>query len=176
MICDEEKKQKDEAEWLLQNDPLLDGDSQKVIVRENNYIIDPNNKPYCGEPVAYPLSYPSIDTLPFDSFWTIDEYYQQLQSTSCYKTENGQQAEIVRCDKINKRILLLYRDPSELRTYCPFHIVIITVRNGNLMRNEVAVFSNQKAAIGSYNQRLMGIKQNDVLNLSEEISENELPF
>jgi len=175
VICNEEKKRKDEAEWLSQNAPLLYVDSQKVIVRESDYIIDNNSKPYYEEPVSYPQSN-IIDALPFDRLWTIDEYYQQLQSTSYYETENGQLAEIVKYDRITNKILLLYRDPCELRTYCSFHIVIINVSNGNLIRNKVADFTNQRAAMDSYYQRLMGMRQYDSMMLSDEKTDNELPF
>lgn len=116
------------------------------------------------------------DTLPFDRFWTLKEFYTQLQSSNSYEIEEGLLVEIVKCDRTNSGILLLYRDSSEVRTYCPFHIAIINVRNGNLVRNKVADFTNKKGATDSYYKRLIGMRDSAYMTSDEENDDDNLPF
>ena len=63
-----------------------------------------------------------------------------------------------------------------MRTYLPFHIVIISSKNGNLSRNKVADFTNEKSAIVQYNNRLKAMKENVYLNRTFGDAQGGLPF
>ena len=187
VVCNKGKRQKDEAVAPSQNQisntrlsidirfQRLDNWLQRNNIKDGNYTKITQNKSKCEEPVVQPQNKPSPDTLPFERFWTTEEFYTQLQSTSSYETEKGILAEIVKCDRTKRGILLLYRDPCEVRTYCPFHIAIVYVSNGNLNRNKVADFTNRKAALNSYYTRLRNTRDSFLIQ-SEEAVENELPF
>lgn len=188
VVCDKEKRLKDEAyvpsrnriantrfSYNTRSRRMID-DSQKIIIRERNNTEIAQIKQKREESVEHPQSKAIADTLPFDRFWTTEEFYTQLQSTSSYETGNGLFAEILKCERINRRILLLYRDPNEVRTYCPYHIAIICVKNGEVIRKKVADFTNRKAAIDSYYMRLMGMRESSFLMRPEGTTENELPF
>lgn len=117
-------------------------------------------------------SEPLHDTLPFDRSRTIEEFLTQLQSKGFYETAKGLLAKIVKYDRIDDRILLLYK----VRTVWPFRIDIIYVSNGALIRNRVAVFTNEKAAHDSYNERLWGMRKHNYKMPSEENNDIDLPF
>lgn len=188
VVCNKEKRQKEETGVSSQNlnsnyHPSLDTRSQRLDdafqennIRERNYTKISQIEPKREASIVQPPNEPLYDALPFDRFWTTDEFYTQLQSTGSYDTENGLLAEIVKYDRTDGGILLLYRDSAEVRTYWPFHLVIINVSNGNLLRNKVADFTNRKAAQDSYYNRLRVMRENVYLNRPEENSDNELPF
>ena len=157
VVCNIGKRQKDEADVSSLNEisdsslssstryERLDDGPQENNITEMFYTkVSPNN--------------PSSETLPFDGFWTPEEYYTQLQLTSSYETEKGLLAEVMKCDRVNIGLLLLYKDPNGVRTDYPFHITIIYVRNGDLLRNNVADFTNRKAALDSYYMRLRAMR------------------
>lgn len=166
VVCNKGERQKDENGVSSCNlnsiyHPSLDTRSQSLdeafrenSIRERNYTKISQIKPKREASIVQPPNEPIQDALPFDRFWTIDEFYTQLQSTGSYDTEDGLLAEVVKYDRTDDGILLLYRDSAEVRTYCPFHLVIIKVSNGNLLRNRVADFTNRKAAQDSYYMRL----------------------
>lgn len=108
------------------------------------------------------------EILPFNRFWTVDEYYENLMSSNTYETKKGHLAEIVECDKVCNVILLLYKAPIEEREITPYHIAVISVDNGNLLRNDVAVFTNQQSAKYSYCERLSKMRV--------QHADNDLPF
>lgn len=188
VVCDKEKRLKDEAYVPSQNkiadtrfsyntsSRIMVDDPQKITIRERNNKEIAQIKQKREERVVHPQSKPLADTLPFDRFWTTEEFYTQLQSTSSYETENGLFAEILKCERINRRILLLYRDPNGVRTYWPYHITIICVKNGGVIRNKVGDFTNRKAALNSYYMRLLSMRESSFLMRPEENTENELPF
>lgn len=118
-----------------------------------------------------------IDVLPLERPELVEEYYKQLLSAEYYKTDEGYIADIVRCDETKMGIILLYKDnPAEIRTYLPFHIVIISSKNGNLSRNKVADFTNEKTAIVQYNNRLKAMRENVYLNRTWGDAQGGLPF
>lgn len=100
------------------------------------------------------IEMPQNGNLPFEKFWTIEDYYLYLTSSNSHETEKGCFAEIVKCDIVCNILLLLYKDPVEVRTFTPYHIAVIITENGNLIQNEVAVFSNKNSAMNSYCGRL----------------------
>ena len=85
-------------------------------------------------------------------------------------------SEVVKYDRTDGGVLLLYRDPAEVRTYRPFHLAIINISNGNLLRNKVADFTNRKAALDSYYMRLRAMRANTYMKSPEEKKDNEWPF
>lgn len=116
------------------------------------------------------------EILPFEKFWTIEEYYGLLTSSNSYETEKGYYAEIAKCDKVGENILLLYKDPIEVRTFTPYHIAVITIDNGNLTRNDVAVFKNKNLAMNSYYGRLSSLRNNMCSQPAKDIDDKDLPF
>lgn len=154
----------------------LDETFQKRNLRERNYTKISQIELKREASIVQPQSEILHDTLPFDKFWTTEELLTQLQTTGSYETEKGLLSEVVKYDRTDGGILLLYRDPAEVRTYCPFHLAIINVSNGNLLRNKVADFTNRKAALDSYFIRLRAMRANTYMKRPEENSDNELPF
>lgn len=158
-----------ETKWLYHCQSEKEHEAKIIEYRSNpQYEVRPKT-------VCSPIE-PLHDGLPFDRFWTTDEFYSQLQSTGSYNIENGLLAEVVKCGRTDGGILLLYRDSAEVRTYWPFHLVIIHVSNGNLLRKKVADFTNRKAALDSYYLRLRDLRANVFMKRPEGISDNELPF
>ena len=188
VVCNKGKRQKEEACVSSPNlnsnyHPSLDTRSQSLdevfqenSFRERNYTKISQIEPKRESSIVQPPNEPLYDVLPFDRFWTTDEFYTQLQSTGSYDTENGLLTEVVKYDRTDGGILLLYRDSSEVRTYWPFHLVIINISNGNLLRNKVADFTNRKAAQDAYYNRLRVMRESVYLNRPEKNSDNELPF
>lgn len=157
------------SQWSLDNQHFSSHD-------EYHHLGEPQIESKHDESVIQSQNNSLVDNLPFDRFWTIEEYYTQLQSTVSYQTEKGLLAEIVKCERTNCGILILYRDSIEVRTFTPFHIAIINVSNGDLIRNIVADFTNRKVALDSYCRRLKAMKEHSVLIQSIGTDENELPF
>lgn len=188
VVCNKGKRQKDETGVASRNlisdfrpspdsrSQTLDETFQKRNLRERNYTKISQIELKREASIVQHQSEILHDTLPFDKFWTTEELLTQLQSTGSYETEKGQLAEVVKYDRTNGEILLLYRDSAEVRTYCPFHLAIINVSNGNLLRNKVADFTNRKAALDSYFMRLRAMRANTYMKRPEENSDNELPF
>lgn len=184
VVCNREKRLKEEAVVSSQKQISISHLSSSTRFERKNegsqedryYTKVSPIKPKHEKSVVLSQSNPSPDTLPFDRFWTTEEYYTQLQSTSYYEIEKGLLAEIVKCDRTNSGILLLYRDSTGIRSYWPFHIAIIYVSNGDLIRNKVADFTNKKAALDSYYLRLRTMRESVNLKPSEEVRDFELPF
>lgn len=118
----------------------------------------------------------SSDNLPFENFWTIDDYYQKLCLSRSYKTEKGVSAEILYYEKVGNEIIILYKDPVEVRTYCPYHISILWASDGDIIRNKVAVFTNQNAAKNSYDQRLEIMRNSISTGWDTQSQDGGLPF
>lgn len=188
VVCNKGKRQEEETGVSSRNlnsnyHPSLNTRSQSLdeafqenSIRGRNYTKITQIEPKREASIVQPPNEPLHDALPFDRFWTIDEFYTQLQSTGSYDTENGLLAEVVKYDRTYDGILLLYRDSAEVRTYCPFHLVIIYVSNGNLVHDEVAVFTNRKLAICNYSERLKAMNNNPNIKQTKRNDENEFPF
>ena len=163
-----------EDRHISRNDQNVD---HKNTIRVTNYIepLQINSKRKETIPQRS-FDNPLHESLPFDRFWTIEEYYEQLLSSNSYETKKGQLADIIKCERINNGILLLYKDPNEVRPCTPFHIAIIYVRNGNLIRNEVAVFTNKKTALNSYYSRLKAMRESPYVKHNIGNEDSELPF
>ena len=99
-------------------------------------------------------------------------------SSNSYKTEKGHYAEIVKCDKVGDKILLLCKTSDKLREITPYHIDVISTDNGNLIRNDVADFTNTKinSAMKSYCERLSSLRNNMCSQPPKEIDDKDLPF
>ena len=188
VVCNRGKRLKDEADVpshkQISDTPFsydtrhqqLDDDYRKGNIREGNYTEIPLIKQKHEEPVGHPLSKQSQDSLPFERFRTIEDIYTQLKVSSSYETEKGQLAEIVKCERTKSAILLLYRDSKQIRTYCPFHIVIINVINGNMNSRKVADFLDLKSAFSSYYNRLKDMNESFFRMSPEGIGVSDLPF
>ena len=189
VVCDRRKMLKDEADVSSRNQinsafiPTKtmslrkEHEHLKDKIRERDYTTTPQINQTREESRAQsPNTKLSGSSLPFDRFWTIEEYYSQLQLSGTYETKKGLLTEMVKCDMADGVILLLYKDPDNVRTYTPFHAVVINVSNGDLVRNEVSAFTNKEKALNAYYARLRDMKENDYMKRSDEISNNELPF
>lgn len=138
-----------EVRWLYNN---LSEKGQNTTLREKSQKHE--------EPVVQFQNTILSNSLPSDMFWMIDEFYTQLQSTNTYETEEGLLVEIVKYERTIFGVLLLYKDPCEVRAYCPYHLVIINVSDGDLNPKEIAVYPNRKEAITSYYKRLIAMQNN----------------
>lgn len=170
MVCNKGKRQKDEQTTSSRSQissnvgsQHTDNEYQKEDISEKNYTEVSQSK-------LLPNS------LPFDRYWTIDDYFQQLQSSCFYETEKGLSAKIVKLDMTNNGILLLYKEPNEASTFCPFRIAIISTNNGVLVRNNVADFTSKTTAMDSYYKRLGAMGGNKYLRRNAEVDNDELPF
>lgn len=152
VVCNKDKRQKDESGISLRN-------------QEKCHILE--------EPLyENPLS----ENLPFERFWTIEMYYEQLLSSNSYETEKGLLADIVKHEKTSREIILLYKDPDDVRAYCTYHIVIVSFTHGDLKRNKVADFPNKTSAMQSFYERLNAMKSKEHLRQSKGNDNNDLPF
>lgn len=145
VVCNIKKRYKDETEVMSNNrgrsrTSVPSGFEEPEFVSQ--YVLLPDN-------------------LPFENFWIIEDYYKHLQTLGYYCTENGDKAEIVKCDKTSCNILVLYKEPKEKRTYCPYHLAIISIHEGKPKPNRVADYVDKNYAINSYNNRLRIMKKND---------------
>ncbi|MBR1448371.1 MAG: hypothetical protein IJ588_06475 [Prevotella sp.] len=138
-----------DVRWLYNN---LSEKGQNTTLREKSQKHE--------EPVVQFQNTMLSNCLPSDMFWMIDEFYSQLQSTNTYETEEGLLVEIVKYERTIFGVLLLYKDPCEVRVYCPYHLVIINVSDGDLNPKEIAVYPNRKEAITSYYKRLIAMQNN----------------
>ena len=186
MVCNKGKRQKDETSASSHNQiydtslPLetksrrIELDNQMATIRKHTVVSQ--IKPTHEETMVQFPNKTLPESLPFDIFRTTEDFFTQLQSTSSYKTENGLLADIVKCDRTDGGILLLYRDPAEVRTYCPFHLAIINDSNGILVRKKAADFTNRRVALNSYYMRLAAMGNRVYLNKSDDVGEGELLF
>lgn len=170
VVCNKGKRQKEEQTTSSRSQissnvgsQHTDNEYQKEDISEKNYTEVSQSK-------LLPNS------LPFDRYWTIDDYFQQLQSSCFYETEKGLSAKIVKLDMTNNGILLLYKEPNEASTFWPFRIAIISTNNGVLVRNNVADFTSKTTAMDSYYKRLGVMGGDKYLRRNAEVDNDELPF
>lgn len=188
VVCNKEKRLKDEDEYQPHH---LNRENSFVSVKflheaNNNYHKDnlgrtPHVKQQIikqdiGKPHEQFHVMTTSEILPFEKFWTIEEYYGFLMSSNAYETEKGYFAEIAKCDIVYNIILLLYKDPVEVRTFTPYHIAVISADNGSLIRNDVAVFTNKNSASNSYYGRLSSLRNSMCSQPVIEIDDKDLPF
>ena len=188
VVCNIEKKQRDGANiysenqkpdrWSSSNKQFQEtaGDGYEEVVSNSTSSIGLSPKQPHNVQVTHQLENTSSDKLPFERFWTVDDYYKELLSTNTYKTEKGISAEIVHFDKVGNVIIVLYKDPTEVRTYCPYHVSILSVCHGEICRNKVADFTNKRAAENSYYQRLNGMRNSNPIGWDGESKDECLPF
>ena len=161
VVCNKKKFLKDKIEVTTDlGRPLKNSNIEEeppiyqplsTIIRQNH-----NWPPKREENVSAPIPVPSQYALPFDRFWTIDEYFSQLMSTRLYEKDTGHSTEIIDCNRTNNKIILVYKDIIGLYSH---HIDIITVKNGGLIKNTVADFVNEGFALSSYSTRLREMKR-----------------
>lgn len=96
------------------------------------------------------------DSLPFERYWTIDEFHSKLLDSKQCQTESGQVAGIVKCDKVGNKVLILCYVKS---CSYPLHIMVGLVEEGNLTIKNVGDFLNIKEAFKTYNERLSIMKK-----------------
>ena len=80
----------------------------------------------------------------------------------------------MKCDRISNGILILCKEPSEVRIYCPYQIVIASVNKGEIKHKIVSVYTNESAALKAYYERIK-FDQNNA-NYSQTDDNNDLPF
>ena len=170
VVCDKEKRLRDKEDYQLRQRNRND-DSERTP-----HVKLPIVKQETEKPQVHSQGKASTEKLPFEKFWTIDEYYEYLMSSNSYETENEHYAEIVKCDKVGDKILLLYKTSVEVKTITPYHIAVISTDNGNLTRNDVAVFTNQNSAINSYYERLSSSRNSMCSQPTKKIDDKDLPF
>ena len=115
-----------------------------------------------------------LETLPFDRYWTVEDYYKII--TSSHKTETGNYIRVVKSEIIGTVILLLYEDPKIERTYWPFHIVTITIKNGVAEQKNVGDFVTESKALKSFQDRSKTMNVRANYNKIQERNDNDLPF
>lgn len=167
IICNEAKKQEDEA-YVSQRSQenhhfsldirkqQEDNKYQKAQTKEAENIAFVKKEPTHDEPILFTHDSPFSDALSF--YDTIEKYYEQLQASNSYETENGVMADTVKYDKIDNKILLLYKEPKISRTYLPYRIAIISIIDGELNKNRVAVFDEKGKALKNYLERLNAMR------------------
>ena len=188
VVCNKEKRLRDEEDYQLRQ---RNRDHSFVSVKSLYDICKsfrnddseripqvklPIVKQETEKPQVHSQGKASTENLPIEKFWTIDEYYEYLMSSNSYETENGHYAEIVKCDKVGEKILLLYKTPVEIKTFTPYHIAVISTENGNLIRNDVAVFDNKNSAMNNYYERLSSLRNNMCIQSAKEVYNNGMPF
>lgn len=139
VVCNKEKRLKDENDYQPHY-----RNRENEGLQTTKQIIEKPQRHFDGTSMS--------EELPFERFWTIENYFESLNSSGSYETEKGHLAEIAQCKKVCNQIILLYKDTVDAIT--PYHITVISADNGNLIRKEVAVFLNKKAAMYSYYKRL----------------------
>ena len=158
VVCDKDRRSKDKDHH------------QPHYSRRNGSFVS-RKSPYVQSRVTS-----TNENLPFERFWTIEEYYRYLTSSNSYDTGKGYLAEIAKCDIVFNNILLLYKDPVNVRAFTPYHIAVITTDNGNLIRNNVADFNDRNYAINSYYTRLSSMRNNMCPHYGNDIDDKDLPF
>lgn len=179
VICDVKKRRNDESDSSqnrvvnnLSSYRRFNDSPPRVVPKDNLFTVTP--VPISRNEVlkVHSHSIRQEGRIPFSRFWTVDEYYEELKSSDVYEIKDGIAAEIVECEKIDNRIMLLYKSPQEAREFCPYHIVIISIYNGNLVSNMVADFTNKICAHESFCNRLRSMRDQPFIDKSN----NELPF
>lgn len=114
-------------------------------------------------------------TLPFDQYWTIEDYFEHLQSTGSYKRFKDQDlGEIVECDLLGDTILVLYKIhvSNGFVNQDVYYIDKVTIENGEPLKRNVDFYRIKLKASTEYS------KKKDELNSeqSNENNHNNLPF
>ena len=114
-------------------------------------------------------------SLPFDQYWTIEEYFEHLQSTGSYKRFKDQDlGEIVECDKLGDTILVLYKIhvSNGFVNQDVYYIDKVTIDNGEPLKRNVDFYRIKLAALTEYSRK------KDELNSEQrnENNHNNLPF
>lgn len=187
VVCNKEKRLKDEVESKQHH---RNRDDSFVSVKTPHDINNIYRKDNCGRTphikqqiIKHDIEKPqkqshvlsTNESLPFDRFWTLEDYNNQIISSGTYEDEKGNWAKIIKHEKIANSILILYKDSNEVRTYCPYHIIIISIKSGDIIRNKVADFTNNRAraALDSFNERSKAMRKNSQLTWGDN---GDLPF
>ncbi len=170
VVCKKDKRERDAAEY---NHTKKEFHTEYSINerKETSSILQE-----CEDEISSSVINKTRNDLPFEAFWAIKDYFKELQKTGSYETENGFLAEIIKCNITKQGILLLYRDTEKQRTYCPYHIDIISSNNGVINRNKVAVFPNKYSALNSYSERLEYMGKIECEKSIADYYSNDLPF
>lgn len=113
--------------------------------------------------------------LPFDQYWTIEDYFEHLQSTGSYKRFKDQDlGEIVECDLLGDTILVLYKIhvSNGFVNQDVYYIDKVSIENGEPLKKNVDFYRIKLAALTEYSRK------KDELNSEQrnENNHNNLPF
>lgn len=172
------EKEREEKAKGYRNNPKYD--NSKYFLNDNLKSAPHVRQPIIPKEIEKPQrsfqETSAIESLPFDKFWTTEDYFGHLKLSNSYKTKIGYNAEIFECDIVCNKILLLYKDPIEVRPITPYHIAVISVNNGNLTQDDVAVFTNRQSAMETYLERLSAMQRHMRTQPATEIYDTDLPF
>ena len=89
------------------------------------------------------------ESLPFDKYWTIEEYFENLQSTGVYIRESGSEGKVVKCDKSDNIIMILYKVyiSNGLCEQYIYYIDKVSIINGELQKTNVDFYYNEAEAL-----------------------------
>lgn len=176
VVCNIKKRLQDGTESILPS-------NRKNPARQNHVSIE--EEPIQDFPLSAPVKKRAVDplqiiesaktsistadseSLPFEPFWTLDVFFQQLASGS-YVSDTGRSTQVVKYDRDNDYIIILYQ---EQKGFCLFHIDKISVSNGNLERCKIASYSQMGPALTRYNNCI-----NSAMTLISPGPEEDPPF
>ncbi len=106
----------------------------------------------------------------------MQNYYNELQLTSYYTTDSGEKAKILAHRLTsNDNIIVLYQNINKSRDGYQYYIQYIVISQGDIKRNNPIPFTNKKAAITNFKDRLGLSRECDNLYRQKD-KDNELPF
>jgi hypothetical protein len=187
VVCNKDKRLKDENEcqphYRYRDDSFVSVKSSHGInstYRKDNF----GRAPYVRQQIIKQgIENPHVqshvtstnENLPFDRFWTIEEFCTTI-SSGFYEDENGNRAEIIKYEKTADGVLILYKDSNEIRTCWPYHIVIISINRGEKNRRIIADFINNSKALDSFLKRIKAMRESACLKPLTGGDEDDLPF
>ncbi|MBQ9636709.1 MAG: hypothetical protein IJV36_02275 [Prevotella sp.] len=175
VVCNVKKQKKDE-QYILPMPRKEEFSSISIHVKSDH---DKEKRKLEQEEKVKQDYPPNEDTtssgeLPWEMYWTIDAFYERLQSIGSYRTEFGEKGEIVKCDKIANIVLVFYKVyiSNGLCNQFVYYIDKVTIVNGKPHKTNVDFYYVEFRALTEY-QKVM-----DRINL-EQVNENnngDLPF
>ena len=167
VVCNKEKRLRDDADspqkpriqdsFSKDVSPKLERceDNQKEELKTN--VTVKRFEPVQKEEQRDNSSYMEDDPFAFEdlsSYSVIDGLFKKLRLATFYKTASGDVAIIVKCDKVGDRIIVLYENLNETKSY-PYHIDDIkSTDKGEVIQNKVCDYINKSTAMKGYDRRL----------------------
>ena len=170
VVCDVLKRQKDEEEES-QNKTIDDAKTQ----HESNYKPNGNLlKRKTIDPISSILEPTQLRDLPFVRCWTIEQYFEYLQLIGSFEYEECHWVVVEKCDIFRNGILVLLKETSEKKILWPYHVVTISVINGEIKHEKVSDHTNEASAIKAYDERIRFYQSNAYYSKTSD--NNDLPF